>query len=209
MLVLFFFQTLPSVTPLPYIFWCWNPRRLRFLAILHGQLFRVWKPAELTFPPGLSRTPQEDALCLRERYKSCGRALLVFHVTWGISASLSLPLFSTLSFPRDEPTPGQRPFAIQPPSSHREFSPDPVAQVSSDSTLGCHRLSSFPGSQGTLRPKGPLGRYLGDAPPSFRVSLLFAQSKYQVTTFSLDWTVTSHLLWGQANPSHRTLPWPV
>lgn len=123
------------------------------------------KACRAHFPPGLSRTPQEDALCLRERYKSCGRALLVFHVTRGILASLSLPLFSTLSFPQDQPTPGQRPFAIQPPSTH------PVAQVSSDSTLGRHRLSSFPGSWGTLRPKGPLGRYLGDAPPSFRVSL--------------------------------------
>ena len=30
-----------------------------------------------------------------------------------------------------------------------------------------------------------------------------------MTTFSLDRTVASHLLWGQANPSHRTLPGPA
>ena len=41
------------------------------------------------FPPGLSRPPQEDALYLCERYKSCVRALLVFHVTRGILVSLS------------------------------------------------------------------------------------------------------------------------
>ena len=149
-----------------------KPGRLRFLLILHSQLFRVWKPTELTFPPGLSRPPREDILCLLERYKSCVRALLVFHVTQGILVSLSLPLFSTLSFPRDQPTLGQRPFAIQPTSIHHEFSPDPKAQVSSDGTLGCHRLSSFLGSWRTLQPKGPLGRYTWRTPlPSFRASL--------------------------------------
>ena len=83
-----------------------------------------------------------------------------------IGLSLSLPLFSTLSFLWDPPTPGQRPFAIRPPSIHHEFMPDPVAQVSSDSTLGCHRLSSFPGSQGTLQPKGLLGGAWGTSLPS-------------------------------------------
>ena len=122
------------------------------------------------FPPGLSRPPQEDALYLCERYKSCVRSLLVFHVTRGILVSLSSS-FSTFSFPRDQPTPGQRPFAIRPPSIHHEFSPDPVAQVSLDGILGHHRLSSFLGSQGTLQLIGPLGRYLGDTSPSFRFSL--------------------------------------
>ena len=149
-----------------------KPGRLRLLHVLHSQLFGAWKPAELTFPPGLSRPPREDILCLLERYKSCVRALLVFHVTQGILVSLSLPLFSTLSFPRDQPTLGQRPFAIQPTSIHYEFSPDPKAQVSSDGTLGCHRLSSFLGSWRTLQPKGPLGRYTWRTPlPSFRASL--------------------------------------
>ena len=95
-----------------------------------------------------------------------------------IGLSLSLPLFSTLSFPRDRKTPGQRAFAIQPSSIHHQLSPDPVAHVSSNGTLGRHRLSSFPGSQGTLQSKGPLGSYFRDACPSFRVSLsLFARSK--------------------------------
>ena len=127
------------------------------------------------------------------------------------SLSLPLPLFSTLSFLRGRSTPGQRPFAIQLPSIHHTFSPDPVAQVSSDSTLEHHRLSSFLGSQGTLQPKGPLGRYLGDAPPSFRVScsLSLCPVKRLGDIFSLDRTVASHLLWGQANPSHGTLPWPA
>ena len=147
---------------------------MRFLLVLHSQLFGVWKPAELTFPPRLSRPSREDILCLLEWYKSCVRALLVFHVTQGILVSLSP--FSTLSFPRDQPTLGQRPFAIQPTSIHHEFSPDPTAQVSSDGTLGCHRLSSFLGSWRTLRPKGPLGRYTWRTPlPSFGASLsLFA-----------------------------------
>ena len=149
-----------------------EPGRLRFLLVLHGQLFGAWKPAELTFLPGLSRPPWEDTPCLREQYKSCVRALLVFHITWRILVSLSLVFFSTLSFPWDRTTPGQRPFAILPPSIHHEFLPDPVAQVSLDSTLDyCHRLLSFLGSQRTLWPKGPLGRYLGDAPPSLKVSL--------------------------------------
>ena len=155
-----------------------KPGRLWFLLVLHGQLFRAWKPAELTFLPGLPRPSREDALYLREWYKSCVRALLVFHVFREILASLSLPLFSTLCFLWDRLTPGQRPFATWLPSIHHKFLPDPVAQVSSDGTLGCHRLSPLPGSQGTLRPKGPLGggRYLGDAPPSFRVSLSLSLS---------------------------------
>ena len=66
-----------------------EPGRLRFLLVLHGQLFGAWKTAELTFLSRLSRPPPEDALCLREWYKSCVRALLVFHVTRGILVSLS------------------------------------------------------------------------------------------------------------------------
>ena len=130
------------------------------------------------------------------------RALLVFHVTWGILASLSLPLFSTFSFPQDGPTPGQRPFAIWPPSIHHEFSPDAVAQVS-------HRLLSFPDSQGTLQPKGLLERHLRDTPPSFRVSLSLCPVKRLGDDLSLDRRVASHLLWGQANLTHGTLPWPA
>ena len=136
-------RTSPSLTPLPYIFWCRNPGGW-------GSLWFSEEPAKLTFPPGLSRPPREDALC-----KGCMGFSRTPRKT---SRLLSLPLFSTLSFSRDRPTPGQRPFTIQPPSIHHEFSPDPVAQVSSDGTL-------------TLRRKGPLGRDLGDAPPSFRVSL--------------------------------------
>ena len=67
-----------------------KPRKLSILLILHGQLFGAWKPAELTFLPRLSRPPGEVALCLREQYKPCVRALLVFHVPRGILASLSL-----------------------------------------------------------------------------------------------------------------------
>ena len=51
---------------------------------------------QLTFLPGLSRPLQEDALCLREWYKPCPRALLVLCVTQGILASFSL----LLSYPR-------------------------------------------------------------------------------------------------------------
>ena len=190
-----------------------KPGRLRFLLILtlHGQLLEAWKPAELTFPPGLSRLPREDALCLVSR-TSPVKGLYWFSTYpeeyWPLSLSLSSSFLYTIFWETDQlQDRGLLPFDLPPSTTNSH--PDPVAQASSDGTLGHHRLSSFQGSQGTLRPKGPLGRYLGDAPPSFRVSLLFAQSKYQVTTFSLDWTVTSHLLWGQANPSHRTLPWPV
>ena len=56
-------------------------------------LFGTWKPVELTFSPRLSRSPWEDTLCLREQYKSCAWALLVFHVTQEILLSLSLSLF--------------------------------------------------------------------------------------------------------------------
>ena len=81
---------------------------------------------------------------------------------------------------------GLLPFDLPPSTTNSHL--DPVAQVSSDSTLGCHRLlSSFPFSRGTLQPKGPLGRFLGDTPPSFTVSLsLFARSKDEVTSFSLN-----------------------
>ena len=160
-----------------------KPGRLRFLLILMLQLFGAWKPSELTFPPGLSRPPREDALHLSERYKPCVRALLAFHIpqvilaplSLSVSLSLSLPLFSTVSFSRDRPTVGRLPFAVRPHSIQHEFSPDPVAQVSSDSTLGCHRLSSFLDSQGTSQSKGSLWRYLGDTPPSFRLSLSLCQ----------------------------------
>ena len=89
-----------SLTPYP-TFFSDKARKLSLLLILHSQLFRTWKPAELTFLPRLSRPPQEDALRIHEQYKSCVRALLVFHVPKGILVSLSLPLFSTLSFPQD------------------------------------------------------------------------------------------------------------
>ena len=42
--------------------------------------------------PRLSSPPQEGALCLRERYKPCPRALLVLCLTQGILASWSLSL---------------------------------------------------------------------------------------------------------------------
>ena len=66
-----------------------GPRVLLSVFILFG----AWKPAELTFLPGLSRLPWEDALCLRERYKPCARDLFVFHVTREILLSLSFSLF--------------------------------------------------------------------------------------------------------------------
>ena len=62
-------------------------------------LFGAWKPTELTFSPGLSRPPWEDALCLRGQYKSCAWALLVFHITREILLSLSLFLSLSLSTP--------------------------------------------------------------------------------------------------------------
>ena len=146
--------------------------------------FLVPKPGRLRFPLVLRRAGGAHFPAWAFKTSSRGRPVPAWAVQalckgcMGFSRTprntgrlLSLPLFSTLSFSRDRPTPGQRPFTIQPPSIHHEFSPDPVAQVSSDSTLRHHRLSSFPGSRGTLRPKGPLGRDLGDAPPSFRVSL--------------------------------------
>ena len=167
--VSFFSQTSPSLT---YIFWCRN------LGGWGSFSFSTASSSESgSLPSSLSRPAFQDLLCLREQYKSCFRALLVFHVPQGILFSLSLPLFSTLSVPQDWPTLGQRALAIPPPSIHHEFSPDPVAQVSWEGTLGFHRLSFFPGSQGTLRPKGPLGRYLGNAPPSFRVSLSLCSVK--------------------------------
>ena len=43
-------------------------------------------------PPGLSRPPGEDALCLHERCKPCSRVLLVLCVNQGILASFSLSL---------------------------------------------------------------------------------------------------------------------
>ena len=84
-----------------------------------------------------------------------------------IGLSLSSFFLYTL-FLWHQPIPGQKSFAIRPPSIHQEISPDPVAQVSSDDTIGCHRLSSVLGSRGTLWPKGPLER---GYPPSFRVCL--------------------------------------
>ena len=47
----------------------------------------------LTFLLGLSRPPWEDALCLREWYKSYIWASLVFHVTREVLCSLSFSLF--------------------------------------------------------------------------------------------------------------------
>ena len=57
---------------------------------LSGWFFGAWKPAELIFLPGLSRPLREDALCLRERYKHCLRAVFVFSVTQGVLASFLL-----------------------------------------------------------------------------------------------------------------------
>ena len=62
------------------------------LISLSGWFSGAWKPAELTFLPGLSRPLSEDALCLREWYKPCPRALLVFCITQGLLASFFLSL---------------------------------------------------------------------------------------------------------------------
>ena len=59
-------------------------------SFVSGKFFGVWRPTELTFLPWLSRPPWEDALCLRERYKFCAWALLVFHITREILLSLCL-----------------------------------------------------------------------------------------------------------------------
>ena len=70
------------------------PCSTRDLGPLHpvSSLFGVWKPTELTFLPRLSRPGWEDALCLREWYKSHAWALLVFPLTREILLSLSLSL---------------------------------------------------------------------------------------------------------------------
>ena len=150
-----------------------KPGRLRFLLVLHSQLFGARESAEFTFPSGLSRPPREDALCLHEQYKSSVRALSVFHVTRGILVSLSLSPSFLYTFFSVRLTNSKTEAFCHSTSLHP---PRILAQVRSDGTLGCHRLSSFPSALGALWPKGPLGRYLGDTPSSSRVSL-FARSK--------------------------------
>ena len=63
---------------------------LSLLLSLSGWFSGVWKPAKLIFLPGLSRPLGEDTLCLREWYKPCLRALLIFCITQGILASFLL-----------------------------------------------------------------------------------------------------------------------
>ena len=186
--ILFFCQTAPSLTPLPYIFWCQNLRGWGSFSFSTATLWsmegcRVHLPAQAFKTLRGCPVPSwpVQALCegfigfpCNQRNTACSHAL---SLSPSLFPSPSPPLFSTLSFPQGRPTPGQRPFAVRPPSTHHEFSPDSVAQVSLDGTLGHHRLSSFLGSRGTLWPKGPLGRYLGDAPPSLRVFLSFCLVK--------------------------------
>ena len=59
-----------------------------------------WKRGSL--PSSLSRLGFQDFLermpCAREPYKPCARALLIFHIPWGILASLSLSLSSSFLY---------------------------------------------------------------------------------------------------------------
>ena len=73
-------------------------------SLVSSKFFGAWRPAELTFSPRLSRPPWEDALCLREWYKTCVWALLAFHITQGILLFLSLFLsfFSSAPVPRSQ-----------------------------------------------------------------------------------------------------------
>ena len=143
----------------------------------HGSLPSSLSRLDFSTPPG------EGTLCLPEWYEVQWKGFIGFPRN-PRNTGFSLPLFSTLSFPQDWPTPGQRPFAIWPPSIHHEFSPDTVAQVTLDGTLGCHRLLSFPGSWGTVQPKGPLGRYVRDTPTSVSLSLSLPGQKIRWRPFS-------------------------
>ena len=96
--VSFFFWTLPTLTT--YLtFLVPKTGRLRFLLLFHGQLFRTWKPDELTFLPGISRPSREDALCFHEQYKFCVMAL--FSPRTLRNTGLSVFLFSLHSFLRE------------------------------------------------------------------------------------------------------------
>ena len=175
-------------------------------------------------PPSQAfKTSLRGCLCLHEWYKSYVRGLLVFQVTreyWSLSSSFLYTFFSArLTISRTEAfchsTSLHPPQILAWPSSPGKLlwwysrAPDPVAQVSYyDGTLGRHRLSSFLGSWGTLRPKGPLGRYLGDAPPSFRVFLSLCPAKRLGDDLFSRPAFASHSLQDQASLSHGTLPWP-
>ena len=69
----------------------------RDLGPLHPSfcLHSLWsmKTCQAPSVPQAFKTYLEDTLCLRELYKSCAWALLVFHVTREILLSLSLSLF--------------------------------------------------------------------------------------------------------------------
>ena len=177
--VLSFLQTSPSPVPLPYNFGG-KTQEVEVPSHSPWPALRSVEACQAHFPAQAFKTSSRDALRLHEWYKPWIRALLVFHVPQGILASLSLflslPLFSTLSFSWDRPTPGQRPFAIRPPSIHHKFLPDPVAQGSSDGTLGRHRLliSGFPGNPPAKRPSGEA---LGRSPSLLRSLSPFARSK--------------------------------
>ena len=152
----FFFQTSPSLLPLPYIFGAdaWEAEVPSYSHSSRPALQSV-ETCWAHFPTRAFKTSSRG----HPAPSWAVQALSVYGLYWFSMYPeeywplfLSLPLFSPFSFSWDQPTPGQRPFAIWPPSIHHEFSPDPVAQVSSDGTLGRHRPSSFLGSQGTLRP---------------------------------------------------------
>ena len=159
--------------PLPYIFGA-ETREVEVPSYSHSPRPALGsvEACRAHFPAWAFKTSSRGCPVPREPYKPCKRALLVFHIPWGILASLSLSscFLYTVFWETDQlQDRGLLPFDLPPSTTNSH--PDPVAQASSDGTLGHHRLSSFQGSQGTLRPKGPLGRDLGDTPPSFRVSL--------------------------------------
>ena len=81
-------------------------------SFVSGKFFGVWRPTELTFLPWLSRPPWEDALCLREWYRSCVWALLAFHVTQGILLFLSLFLsFFSIPVPTSQSVKDRKSFS--------------------------------------------------------------------------------------------------
>ena len=160
MLVSPFFWTLCSLTPLPYR----NPGGWGSFSFSTSSEHRSL-PSSLSCPGFqdlLERTP-----CAFVSGTSPVKGLYwFFHVPQGILVSLFSSFLYTF-FSTRPTNPGNG--LCHSTSLHLpRILTDPVAQGSSDSTPGRHRLSFFLGSRGTLRSKGPLGEVLGGCPSFFQ-----------------------------------------
>ena len=112
--VSFFFWTSPSLTHLPSIFGA-KTQEFEVPSRSPQPALRSVEDCQAHFPTRAFKTSSKGRPVPSWAVQVLCKGVIGFPHNprnIGLSLFLSLPLFSTLSFPQDRPTPGQRPFAI-------------------------------------------------------------------------------------------------